>query len=182
MPLPDSVEREHIHTRTIVCQGFRRRDGLWDIEANLQDIRTYGVDNEYRHRIEAGEPVHSMYLRVTLDIEFVIHDVVAVSDYVPAAACTSVPDGMKKLIGMRIESGWMKKVQERVGGVRGCTHLIELLRPIATTAYQTMYREVEEHNMNKSEKVKPRVINSCVTWASNGEKVKKRWPEFYTEK
>lgn len=180
MPLPEPVAREHIHTRTIVCNGYRRHDGLWDIEATLEDVRTYGVDSEYRGRIEAGEPVHGMSLRVTLDIEFVIHDLVAASDFVPAAACTTVTDGMRKLIGLRIGSGWMKQVRERVGGVLGCTHLIEMLGPIGTTAYQTMYREVEEHNRNKPNRPKPRVIDSCVTWAADGEKVRKRWPEFST--
>ncbi len=182
MPLPAPVQRDHIHTRTIHCQGFRRHDGLWDIEATLQDVRTYGVDSEYRGRIEAGEPVHGMALRVTLDVEFMIHDVVAVSDYVPAAACTSVTDGMKQLIGLRIASGWMKAVRERVGGVQGCTHLIELLGPIGTTAYQTMFREVEQHNRSKPVPAKPRVIDSCVTWAADGEKVKKRWPQYYRPK
>ncbi|MCP5215293.1 MAG: DUF2889 domain-containing protein [Pseudomonadales bacterium] len=182
MPLPDPYERELIHTRTIICQGFHRSDGLWDIEAKLQDVRTYGVDNEYRGRIEAGEPVHNMSLRVTLDIEFRIHDIAASSDQVPAAACTTVTDGMKKLIGLRIASGWLQQVRERVGGVLGCTHLIEMLGPIGTTAYQTMYREVEAYNQDKPNGDKPRVIDSCVTWAASGDKVKKRWPAFYIEK
>ncbi len=183
MPLPDPVEREQIHTRTIVCQGFRRSDGLWDIEASLQDVRTYGVDNEFRSgRIEAGEPVHGMSLRVTLDVEFVIHDLEAVSDFVPEAVCKKVPGRMKELIGLQIRSGWMKEVRERVGGVLGCTHLIELLGPIGTTAYQTMYREVEAHNQTKPVADKPRVIDSCAAWASDGEKVKRKWPNYYTKK
>ncbi|GAB4350847.1 MAG: DUF2889 domain-containing protein [Gammaproteobacteria bacterium] len=180
MPQPGAVERELIHTRQILCQGFKRRDGLWDIEAELTDVRTYGVDNEYRGRIEAGEPVHRMRLRVTLDIEFTIHDVEAESESVPAAACKTVTTGMKRLIGLKIRKGWMKQVHERVGGTRGCTHLIELLGPIGTTAYQTMYREVEEHARTLPERRKPRVIDSCVTWASGGEKVKRYWPEYYT--
>ena len=185
MPLPEPVAREPLHKRTIICQGFRRSDGLWDVEASLQDVRSFptaGVDNEFRSRIEAGEPVHGMSLRVTLDLEFLIHDIVASSDYVPAASCQTVVAGMKKLIGLQIASGWMKQVRERVGGVLGCTHLIELLGPIGTTAYQTMYREVEEHNQSKPGGLKPRVIDSCVTWAAHGDAVKKRWPEFYLEK
>ncbi len=180
MPLPAPVEREHVHTRHITCQGFKRPDDLWDIEAELKDIRTYGVDNEYRGRIEAGEPVHNMRIRVTLDIEFTIHDIVAESEFVPAAVCKTVADGMKNLVGLQIKKGWMKQVHERVGGASGCTHLIELLGPIGTTAYQTMYREVEEHGKKIPNRPKPRVIDTCVAWASDGEKVKRRWPEFYT--
>ena len=30
-----SSERERVHTRRIVCEAFRRRDGLWEIEATV---------------------------------------------------------------------------------------------------------------------------------------------------
>ena len=37
------------------------------------------------------------------------------------------------LTGIRIGPGWRRQVQERVGGVRGCIHITELLWPLATT-------------------------------------------------
>ena len=40
MPLSRAVPRDHIHTREIRCRGFRRRDGLWDIEGVLEDTKT----------------------------------------------------------------------------------------------------------------------------------------------
>lgn len=39
--LPPSVGREHIHTRRVVSQGYLRADGLWDIEAGIEDTKTY---------------------------------------------------------------------------------------------------------------------------------------------
>ena len=54
----------------------------------------------------------------------------------------------QRLVGLRIKSGWTQKVKELLGGVEGCTHLVELLGPVATTAFQTIYpvlaREKEE--------------------------------------
>ena len=35
MPLPESALREQLHTRRIECRGYRREDGLWDIEGTL---------------------------------------------------------------------------------------------------------------------------------------------------
>ena len=32
-----------------------------------------------------------------------------------------------------------KKVYEKVGGINGCTHMVEMLFPIATTSFQTIY-------------------------------------------
>src|SRR5262245_39526036 len=61
MPLPPSThQRRHIHTRRIVCEAFERDDGLWDVEANMTDAKTYDVE-----RASAGEPVHNMWVRMT---------------------------------------------------------------------------------------------------------------------
>jgi len=43
--LPPSVGREHIHTRRVVSQGYLRADGLWDIEAGIEDTKTYFARN-----------------------------------------------------------------------------------------------------------------------------------------
>ena len=39
MPLSPAAPREHIHTRTVTCRGYRRKDGLWDIEGHLVDVK-----------------------------------------------------------------------------------------------------------------------------------------------
>ena len=41
MPLENPVKRECLHSRNIVCNGFLRNDGLWDIEARLIDTKSY---------------------------------------------------------------------------------------------------------------------------------------------
>ncbi|HNO63814.1 MAG TPA: DUF2889 domain-containing protein, partial [Thauera aminoaromatica] len=43
-----SSERERVHTRRIVCEAFRRRDGLWEIEATVVDEK--GEDMPFRSR------------------------------------------------------------------------------------------------------------------------------------
>ena len=35
------VPRTHVHTRDVQYRGYRREDGLWDIEAELTDTKTY---------------------------------------------------------------------------------------------------------------------------------------------
>ncbi|MCG8427717.1 MAG: DUF2889 domain-containing protein [Chromatiales bacterium] len=182
MPLSKPAEREHIHTRKVICEGFKRADGLWDIEAYLEDTKTYGFDNEHRGgRIEAGEPVHGLYLRVTLDLDFKIHDVEAASDLTPFGVCTSATEPMKKIIGMSIGPGWMRKVRESVGARTSCTHLVEMLTHIATAAYQTMHYAIEQRAEAEEKRGKPRIIDTCVALASDSPVVKKQWPEFYVE-
>jgi hypothetical protein len=134
MPLPSSaVQRRHIHTRRIVCEAFEREDGLWDVEANMSDVKTY--DSE---RAQAGEAVHDMWIRLTLDTKFVIHAVESAMDSYPRVECPHAVNPMKELVGVRIGAGWQTEVRKRIGGALGCTHLRELLAPMATTAMQAM--------------------------------------------
>ena len=67
MPLSPPEERELLHARDIVLRGYRRADGLYDIEAQLIDTKTYGSANHDRGYIHAGEPIHGMWLRLTVD-------------------------------------------------------------------------------------------------------------------
>ena len=75
MPLPTpSCERELLHTRTIECKGYLRSDGLWDIDGWLTDIKTYNFPNKDRVEIKAGEALHGMGLRITIDEMMTIRD------------------------------------------------------------------------------------------------------------
>ena len=42
MPLPkNDIDRELLHVRNIQCKGYKRSDGLWEIDGWLTDIKTY---------------------------------------------------------------------------------------------------------------------------------------------
>ena len=134
MPLPPpAVARRHIHTRRIVCEAFEREDGLWDVEANMTDVKTYDSD-----RASAGEPVHDMWVRLTLDTKFVIRNIESSMEAYPRRECPHAVNPMKELIGVKIGAGWQGEVRKRIGGALGCTHLRELLAPMATTSMQAM--------------------------------------------
>jgi hypothetical protein len=181
MPLPPPVERDHLHTRQILCQGYRRGDGLWDIEARLVDTKSYGFPNIDRGgRIEAGEPIHDMSLRVTLDLDLHIHEIAATSDDTPYTVCGHGAGVMERLKGLRIGPGWMREVRRQVGGDQGCTHLIELLAPLATTAYQTLHGEMVKRAREQPLQERPKILDTCHALSSSGPVVLREWPEFYT--
>src|SRR5690348_16664233 len=123
MPLPAPADRKLLHTRTIVCEGFAREDGLWDIDGWITDVKTYDVDNKDRGGIPAGEPVHGMGLRLTVDETLVIRHVVAVSDFTPFRMCPNITPRFRTLIGVSLEKGFTRTVRERLGGTQGCVHL-----------------------------------------------------------
>ena len=74
MPLPvTDVERELRHTRRVRYEGYKRADGLWDIEAHLTDVKSH--DNPMKAGVRrAGQPIHEMWLRLTIDRHFTVLD------------------------------------------------------------------------------------------------------------
>lgn len=183
MPLsaPES-EREPIHTRVIECRSFRRADGLWDIEGHLTDVKAYPFVNEFRGEIVPGEPLHDMWLRLTVDRDFAVRRVEAATDKGPYALCPAVLPRFKLLEGLKVGPGWNRAVRERLGGARGCAHLVDLLRPIATVAFHTVqWSESAPGNAAADEpkRVSRPPLNTCHVWASDGEKVRDEYPEFY---
>ena len=185
MGLPEPVSREKKHQRKIDCEGYLRSDGLWDIDVHMVDTRTYDCTYDEFHRdgvIRAGEPVHDMWLRFTIDLDFLIHDVHAASDQTPFSICPQAAGAMRELIGLRIGYGWMKQVRERIGTDKSCTHLMDLLGQLAATAYQTLHAALEERNARRKDREKPPILDTCLALSSSGDVVRNLWPEFYTPK
>ena len=182
MPLPEAAERERKHHRKIDCIGYARKDGLWDIDVHMVDTRTYDCSYDQFHRdglIRAGEPVHDMWLRFTIDIDFEIRDVQATSDQTPFGICPRAADSMRELIGLRIGYGWLRQARERVGPDISCTHLMDLLGQLAATAYQTLHAELEARERQRESREKPPILDTCLALSSHGPVVKNLWPEFY---
>lgn len=185
MGLPQAAAREKKHHRKIDCEGFLRGDGLWDIDVHLVDTRSYDCGYDESHRggiIKAGDPVHDMWLRFTIDLDFLIHDVQAASDQTPFSICPKAAGAMRKLIGLRVGMGWMKQARERVGTDISCTHLMDLLGQLTATAYQTLHAAIEEREARRPRRDKPPIIDTCIALSSSGAVVKKHWPEFYQPK
>lgn len=86
---------------------------------------------------------------------------------------------MRAIVGERIRAGWSMMVKAKLGSAIGCTHLMELLIPMATAAYQTLsdVRLAAPDVLNS--KGRPVKIDSCYAFGRQRELVRKRWPEFY---
>jgi len=189
MPLSPPAPREPLHTRRVECRGYRRADGLWDIEGHLVDTKTYPFENRHRGAIQPGEALHGMWLRLTLDDDLKVHRVEAVTDASPYAICGEIVGNYRRLEGQTIGPGWTRKVKELLAGVQGCTHLVELLGPVATTAFQTVFSERErrartaereEGRDRNPRRGGSRLVNTCHALRADGPVVKEEWPDAYT--
>lgn len=129
--------RRLLHTREVLCRGYERDDGLFEIEGRLVD--TKGEDTDFPYGvIAAGGVLHQMGLRMVIDRHLTIHGLQAFSEQAPTPACGQITAAYEALKGLRIGPGFKKQVSELVGGIKGCTHLTEMLGPMATTAIQTL--------------------------------------------
>ena len=180
MSLPPASGRELVHTRRIECQGFHREDGFWDIEGSLIDTRTEEMATFGRGKIPPGEHLHEMWLRMTVDADLTVIALTATTVHAPYPACPHFPDRFEKLVGQRIEPGWTAKVRLLLGGRWGCTHLVELLGPLATTAVQTVYAWRGETGQHLDDSVAPPTdfIDTCHALAEGTEAVRHLWPEY----
>jgi hypothetical protein len=193
MPLSDAAPREHLHTRQVECRGFLREDGLWDIEGHLTDRKTYSFESDERGEITAGTPIHDMWVRMTIDDDMVIRAIEAVTDASPYGMCPSITPNFQRLVGLSVRPGFIPKVKQLLGGVEGCTHLVELMGPLATTAYQTFFsaRGREKRERERIERgeappdtanQRPPLLATCHTFAVDSPVVQRIWPNFYKAK
>ncbi len=181
MPLSKPAHRRHMHTREIVCRGYKRDDGLWDIEGRITDTKSYSFPNRDRGGIAAGEPLHDMLIRLTMDGDRTIHKAEAATEHSPYNICPHVTESFSKLEGLKIEAGWRKAVMRVFGGVHGCTHLTDLLLgPLATTAVQTIIPDGSEEVPVKERRDASWLIDKCHAFASDGPVVQREFPEHYT--
>ena len=181
MPLSPPAKREPIHTREFVCRAYERADGLFDLDARLTDVKPYGFANRDRGRIEAGEPIHDMWIRLTIDGDFTVRDVEARMDGAPYRICSRIAPDHARLVGERIGPGWNRRLRDLFGGTRGCTHLREMLGRMATVSFQAVYaRRWRSGEAQRPPPGKPWVIDGCHTWAADGPVVREEFPDWYT--
>jgi Protein of unknown function (DUF2889) len=180
MPLPiQDVERELTHTRRVRFEGYKRSDGLWDIEGHLTDVKNHDFTLQTGVR-RAGLPVHDMWVRLTIDPELNVIDAVAVSDAVPyPGGCETIGPSYAKLIGLNLMNGFRKKVRERLGGVHGCTHISEMLGFFPTAAIQTFAGERREQ---PDDGRKPFQIDQCHALEAGSETVRTMYPKWHVKK
>jgi len=181
MALSKPHPRKHLHTRDIRCRGFERDDGLWDIEAEIVDTKTYSFDNADRGGVAAGEPVHNMRVRLTLDNDLMVLKAEASTDAAPYTICGDINQAFASLEGAVIAPGWRREVIKRMGGVKGCVHLSDLVvGPMAVTAHQTVLTAREKRKKANPGKEPPQ-LNTCHAYATGSHIVKRIWPDFYKE-
>ncbi len=178
MPLASSDDsRTPLHTRSIEVQVFERPDGLFDLDAVLNDVKPFDTPLDSGIR-SAGLPIHAMRLRMTIDLSFEIREVVAISDAVPYEGyCDTIGPDYRKMVGANLLKGFRHALRDRMGETRGCTHLSELALVLPTAAVQALAARL--HAQNERAGQRPFQIDRCHAMASGSEAVRRYYPQWY---
>lgn len=175
MPLPPpDAAREPLNRREIRIEGFRRADGLWDVEGHLLDTMANDIVFAGGSR-RAGEPMHIMGLRLTVDLSATIRAAVASSDAHPfAGVCDRIAPAYAQLVGVRVGPGFRRKVRELFPPAQGCAHLSELVITLGTGVLQTLAPFIAQDPT-----IKPFSLDGCHALMTDGPQVREFHPRWY---
>ncbi len=186
MPLPSSsASRSLKHTRQITIEGYARDDGLWDIDARITDRKQRPLSLANGTVRPAGELLHDMHLRVTIDAQMNIVDVLAVTDAAPfMGTCETITPVYRQLIGLNLFNQFRQNVRDRTKGVAGCTHITELCSVLPTAALQSLAGEVKLEQKKPDDQAdngeqKPFALDKCHAMRTDGELARLYYPKWY---
>ena len=168
-----TVKENRIHQRVLDMSSYALDDEKIVVEGSLRDERfrpIYELSGQKREE----EVIHHMVIRLLVGgVPLRILDAEAEMPHVPLPLCVTTRESVKKIIGLKIKSGFGEKVHKLIGGVEGCAHLTHLL----TVMVQEALHGYWTHKMRKPEPP-PRslkeidglsyLLNSCSLWREDG--------------
>lgn len=175
MPLHVPQPRDPVHLRAIDLRGFKRHDGLFDIEGQLTDRKTAPFEAVCGRARAALEPIHDIRVRLTVDIQMRVIAAEASSDATPYSLCTQAESSVQRLVGVDMRRGWTRAVRELAGGNRGCTHMQEVLRALGGATTQMLVPYWRELPGDAA----AAFLDTCVAFAADSPIVALRWPQHH---
>ncbi len=162
-------------------RGYQRTDGLYEIEGRVTDTKDSDFVSPAGGRsVAAGGFIHDLWIRFAVDTDLMVHEIESVSDATPYPVCREGGVNLQRMVGVRIAAGWSNEVKRRLGRSAACTHLMELLIPMGTAAFQTIAEVRLARPPRLDVSGKPFKVDSCTAYASDRGVVGVQFPQFYT--
>jgi hypothetical protein len=173
-------DREELHHRQVDLRFYKRTDGLFEVEGCLRDTKTEPFRCLTATQDTApGSAIHDIVVTVVLDDSMVVHDARAQMRTTPFSRCSGAAETLAPLRGLRMAAGWNRQVRERLGGAASCSHVVEMLGQLATTAYQGLApHRLARIDLPESEPQRRAKVDSCYAFAAQGELVAQLWPHL----
>jgi hypothetical protein len=176
----EDVSREELHFRRIDMRGYQRSDGYFELTGRVTDRKpNIFIPRSGEKTVPANEAIHDMGVRLVYDENLTVLDIATFTEASPYPHCALGGQALRSLIGERMSNGWTKAVRSRLGGPRACTHLMEILIPMATTAHQSLSAHNRQKPLRLDANGRPLKIDSCYAYAAHQDVIKQLWPEFH---
>lgn len=176
---PAALTRQLKHRRQIDVQVYARGDRLWEVDALLVDTKTRVADMADGPR-PPGTPIHEMLLRLVVNEQLDILEAGSETRWMPYPGhCTEHGDAYRGLVGLNLLQQFHRRVRERLGGVRGCTHLTEMAQVLPTAVVQAFAGEVIDTRGTGEGAAQPFQIDRCHALRSDGDVVRLHYPRWH---
>ena len=177
-PAP-APQRQLLHRRNLAIEVYERSDGLFDVEAELVDVKTRDMQLATGLR-PAGEPVHRMSLALVVDRELNVREAGSQTRSMPyPGQCDRHDDAYACLAGLNLLKGFRAGLKQRLAGVLGCTHLTELAGTLPTAVIQAFAGLVLDTREGSSDDQPPFQIDRCHALKRDGVVVQTYYPRWY---
>lgn len=170
------ITGDPVHSRSIDMKSYILDAETILIEGWLRDDRFVKIYDTTGAEMDRG-PVHYLTIRLKVGgASPTILDAEAEMPHVPLEFCRTALDTIPKIIGMRLQAGFVKKVRALMGGVKGCSHLTHLLTVMSQAAlhgYITnkwRQRQPVATSLDEVEDIEF-LVGSCRSWAEDGPKL-----------
>ncbi len=171
--LKDLIHHTPVHQRQITLRAYALQDERLIIEGRLKDehlVPGYRWDGERRPE----GVVHDLWVWLLVGgWPVCILDAEAEMPGVPHELCPTTQESVKRVIGLSIVSGFSEAVRRRLGGVRGCAHLTQLvltMGPAALHGYWTQHSRQPRPLPRSLDELRgmETLLNSCKLWGEDG--------------
>jgi hypothetical protein len=136
----DAGGRRLVHRRVIevdVVEGDEAGSLL--ATGRLTDIKGRAVSVYTGRQLSVGERAHDMHVELAIDRAQVILSAAVEMAAVPGPPCRNVLPSFQQLVGVRVGGGYRAALRERLGGTRGCVHVLELLNAMGPPIMQAAW-------------------------------------------
>ncbi len=169
--------RRELHHRRIELRFYERDDGLYEIEGTLVDRKTHPFRRVLHDQdTPAGAALHDITVRLVIDADSIVREASATMAVTPFGVCQGAAAALAPLLGLTMERGWNRRVRELLGGAANCTHIVELLGPMATTVHQGLAPQRLARLAQDGEAAADKV-DSCYAYGAEREVVARLWPQ-----
>ena len=167
------IQDSPVHERRLEIKTYATKNDRIIVEGWLKDDRMvprYQLDGSLTPPCK----IHRICVRLLVGgWPLSILDAEAEMSVVPHDECPAAEDSVKEIVGLTITHGYGDRVLERLGGVKGCAHMVQLITAMGSAALHGYWSQMLQQPLQLPDKPEEMpgldyVVDSCMLWKKDG--------------